>query len=58
VVEHALRQARAAGKGPHDQIDHAAIALLKTYPEMSVLDALAAVQQVRKSLRASKPRER
>ena len=56
VVEHALRQARAAGKGPHDQIDHAASAVLRRNPEMSALDALAAVQRVRKGLRTPKPR--
>jgi hypothetical protein len=56
VVKRALSEARAAGKGPHDQIDHAASAVLRRHPEMSALDALAAVQRVRKGLRTPKPR--
>ncbi len=56
VIKRALRDAKAAGKGPHDQIDRAAMAVLKRHPEMNALDALAAVQRVRRSLRAPKAR--
>ena len=54
VVKRAM--ARAAGKGPHDQIDSAARAVLELHPNMSPLDALAAVQRVRRSMRSSDPR--
>ncbi len=56
VIRRALREAKAAGKGPHDQIDRAAMAVLERHPEMDALDALAAVQQVRRSLPVPKPR--
>ncbi len=56
VIKRALGEAKAAGKGPHDQIDRAAMAVLRRHPEMNALDALAAVQRVRKSLRPPEPR--
>jgi hypothetical protein len=56
VVKRALTEAKASGKGPHDQIDRAAVAVLERHPEMSVLDALAVVQRVRRNLRHAKPR--
>ncbi len=56
VVKRAMASARAAGKGPHDQIDSAARAVLKLHPNMSPLDALAAVQRVRRSMRSGDPR--
>jgi len=56
VIKRALGEARAAGEGPHDQIDRAAMAVLKRHPDMSALDALAAVQQVRRSLRTPRSR--
>jgi hypothetical protein len=55
VVKQALAEARAAGKGPHDQVNRAAMAVLELYPEMSRLDALAAVQRVRKA-QSARPR--
>ena len=56
VVKRALAEARAAGKGPHDQIDRAAMAVLELHPEMSPLDALAAVQRVRRGAGVARPR--
>ena len=56
VIKRALSEAKASGKGPHDQIDRAAMAVLERHPDMSALDALAAVQHVRKSLRPPRPR--
>ena len=55
VVKRALANARAAGKGPHDQIDYAAQAILELHPKMSPLDALAAVQRVRRKMRSMDP---
>jgi hypothetical protein len=56
VVKRALTEAKASGQGPHDQIDRAAMAVLKRHPEMTALDALAAVQRVRRKLRLDRPR--
>ncbi len=56
VIKRALSEAKATGKGPHDQIDRAAVAVLERHPEMSALDALAAVQRVRRGLRLPEPR--
>jgi len=56
VIKRALANARAAGKGPHDQIDSAARAVLDLHPKMSALDALAAIQRVRRSMRSTRPR--
>lgn len=56
VVKRALAEARAAGKGPHDQIDRAAMAVLELHPEMSPLDALAVVQRVRRRPGLTPPR--
>lgn len=56
VIKRALAEARASGKGPHDQIDRAAMAVLERHPDMSALEALAAVQRVRRSLGAPRPR--
>ncbi len=52
VVKRALANARADGKGPHDQIDSAARAVLELHPKMSPLDALATVQRVRRKMRS------
>ena len=56
VVKRALANARAAGKGPHEQIDSAARAVLEQHPKMSPLDALAVVQRVRREMRRRAPR--
>lgn len=55
VVKRALATARAAGKGPHDQIESAARAVLDLHPNMSPLDALAVVQRVRREMRRRNP---
>lgn len=48
VIEQALSEAKTAGHGPVGQIDLAARAALKARPEMNALDALEAVEKVRR----------
>ncbi len=50
VIRRALAEAEATGKGHYDQIDRAAVAVLGQYPEMSGIEALAAVQRVKRWL--------
>lgn len=50
VIAQALGEAKAAGHGPVGQIDLAAQAVLKARPEISALDALEAVEKVRRSV--------
>lgn len=48
VIAQVLSEAKTAGHGPVGQIDLAARAALKARPEMSGLDALEAVEKVRR----------
>ncbi len=48
VIAQVLNEAKTAGHGPVGQIDLATRAALKARPEMSGLDALEAVEKVRR----------
>ncbi len=48
VIAQVLSEAKTAGHGPVGQIDLATRAALKARPEMSGLDALEAVEKVRR----------
>lgn len=50
MIAQALGEAKAAGHGPVGQIDLATRAVLKARPEMSALDALDAVEKVRRRI--------
>ena len=48
VIEQVLGEAKTSGHGPVGQIDLATRAVLKARPDMSALDALEAVEKVRR----------
>ncbi len=48
VIAQVLSEARTAGHGPVGQIDLATRAVLKVRPEMGALDALEAVEKMRR----------
>ena len=48
VIEQLLCEAKTAGHGPVGQMDLATRAVLKVRPEMNALDALEAVEKVRR----------
>ena len=48
VIAEVLSEAKTAGHGPVGQIDLAARAVLKARPDMNALDALEAVEKVRR----------
>ena len=48
VIEQVLGDAKTAGHGPVGQIDLATRAVLKARPDMSAIDALEAVEKVRR----------
>ena len=50
VIAQALSDAKAAGHGPVGQIDLATQAVLKARPQLSALDALEAVEKVRRRI--------
>lgn len=50
VIGQALKDAKAAGHGPVGQIDLATQAALKARPQMNALDALEAVEKVRRRI--------
>ncbi len=50
LIGQALGAARAAGYGPHEQIDRAAMIVLSRRPHMTAVDALAAVHRVRRQI--------
>lgn len=52
VISRALSEAESAGHGPVGQIDAATRAAMKARPDMSALDALEAVQRVRRRARS------
>ncbi len=52
LIGQALGAARAAGYGPHEQIDRAAMVVLSHRPYLSAIDALAAVHRVRRQIEA------
>lgn len=55
VIEQTLSDAKAAGHGPVGQIDLATRAVLKARPDMGALDALEAVEKVRRRSRDKTP---
>ena len=48
VIEQVIEDAKSDGHGPVGQIDRATRAVLKARPDMSALDALEAVEKVRR----------
>ena len=50
LIGQALGAARAAGYGPHEQIDRAAMVVLSHRPHLTAIDALAAVHRVRRQI--------
>ena len=45
LIRKVIEQIKAAGMGPHEQMNRAAMVVLKLRPELSALDALAMVQR-------------
>ena len=45
LIRKVIAQIKAAGMGPHEQMNRAAMVVLKLRPELSALDALAMVQR-------------
>ena len=43
-----MKQVKSAGLGPHEQMNRAAMVVLKLRPELTPLDALALVQRATK----------
>lgn len=50
LIGQALGAARAAGYGPHEQIDRATMVVLSLRPQLTTIDALAAVHRVRRQI--------
>lgn len=48
LIRKVIEQIKAAGMGPHEQMNRAAMVVLKLRPELSSLDALAMVQRATK----------
>ncbi len=48
LIRKVIEQIKAAGLGPHEQMNRAAMVVLKLRPELSALDALAMVQRATK----------
>lgn len=49
VIRRIVTECRAGGLGPHEQMNRAAMAVLKLRPELTPLDALALVQRATKT---------
>jgi len=55
LIGHALGAAKAAGYGPYEQIDRAAMVVLSRRPQLSAIDALAAVHRVKRQIETRLP---
>lgn len=51
LIRKVITQIKAAGMGPHEQMNRAAMVVLKLRPDPSALDALAMVQRATKQKR-------
>ncbi len=48
LIRNVVKQVKSAGLGPHEQMNRAAMVVLKLRPELTPLDALALVQRATK----------
>lgn len=48
LIRNVVKQVKSAGLGPHEQMNRAAMVVLKLRPELTPLDALAMVQRATK----------